>query len=165
MAESEIEEESTKKKKGGKLPLLLGLLLAVAGGGGGFWAVYSGMILGSDAHAVEAGESHEVDVKDMPDVAYVPLDQIIVSLGKDSSARHLQFRAQLEVPSKYHGDVEALVPRVIDVLNGYLRALEPADIEGSDALTKIRAQMLRRVQLVAGQGRVKDLLVMEFVLN
>ncbi|MBC7156526.1 MAG: flagellar basal body protein FliL, partial [Rhodobacteraceae bacterium] len=33
------------------------------------------------------------------------------------------------------------------------------------ALVRLRAQMLRRVQVVAGAGRVRDLLVNEFVVN
>ncbi len=57
------------------------------------------------------------------------------------------------------------MPRVVDVLNGYLRALEIQDIESAAALTRLRAQMLRRVQIVAGPGRINDLLIMEFVLN
>jgi flagellar FliL protein len=54
---------------------------------------------------------------------------------------------------------------VIDVLNSYLRALEPGDLEDPSALTRIRSQMLRRVQVVAGLNKVNDLLIMEFVLN
>ena len=58
-----------------------------------------------------------------------------------------------------------LLPRILDVLNGYLRAVETADLENPSALVKLRAQMLRRVQIVTGEGRVRDLLVTEFVLN
>ena len=50
-------------------------------------------------------------------------------------------------------------------MNGYLRAVEVRDIESAAALTRLRAQLLRRVQIVAGQERVNDLLIMEFVLN
>jgi len=32
-------------------------------------------------------------------------------------------------------------------------------------LLRLRSQMLRRVQVVTGEGRVRDLLIMEFVLN
>ena len=57
------------------------------------------------------------------------------------------------------------MPRVIDVLNSYLRALEIGDIADAAALVRLRAQMLRRIQIVTGAGRVNDLLIMEFVLN
>jgi flagellar FliL protein len=57
------------------------------------------------------------------------------------------------------------MPRVIDVLNGYLRAVEPGDFDDPAILGRLRAQMLRRVQIVTGTERVRDLLIMEFVLN
>ncbi|EPX84174.1 Flagellar basal body-associated protein FliL [Rubellimicrobium thermophilum DSM 16684] len=61
--------------------------------------------------------------------------------------------------------VNALVPRIVDVLNGYLRAVSPEELAAPDALLRLRSQMLRRVQVVAGGTRARDLLVMEFVLN
>ncbi len=163
MADTEIENDGAPKKSS-KLPLLIGLVLALAGGGSGFYAVYSGLLFGAQ-DLVETTEGHANEMSPVPDISFVPLDPIVVSLGSQSSARHLQFRAQLEVPKKHQHDVESLSPRVIDVLNGYLRALEPGDLETSEALMRIRAQMLRRVQMVVGDGRVNDLLVMEFVLN
>ena len=58
-----------------------------------------------------------------------------------------------------------MLPRVVDVLNSYLRALEIKDLTDPMALPKLRAQMLRRINIATGQGRVRDLLIMEFVLN
>ena len=54
---------------------------------------------------------------------------------------------------------------ILDVLNGYLRAVEMRELEDPSALVRLRAQMLRRVQIVTGEGRVRDLLVTEFVIN
>lgn len=150
-------------RKPSKAPLLIGMLLAGAGAGGGFFAVQSGLLSQEPGAKMETKEAGPV--APLPSMSFVALDQIVVSLGPSSSSRHLRFRAELEVADGYRDDVEALKPRIIDVLNSYLRALEPGDIEGVSALIELRAQMLRRVQLVAGQGRVRDLLVMEFVLN
>ena len=58
-----------------------------------------------------------------------------------------------------------LKPRVMDVLNGFLRAVEVQELEDPAALIRLRAQMLRRIQIVVGEGRVNDLLIVEFVLN
>lgn len=179
MAETQdIADEPEKKSS--KMPLIIGLVLALAGGGGGFYAVYSGIILGnSDAdssHEEMATDTHGTDshaddghgvahgTSDY-DMAFVPVDPMVISLGSGSRMHHLRFRAQLEVDSSHRAEVEHLLPRVVDVLNGYLRALEIADIEDRAALIKLRSQMLRRVQVVTGPGRVNDLLVMEFVLN
>lgn len=164
MAEPEENGEEAPKKKS-KLPLILGLVLAIAGGGGGFFAVQSGMLFATES--VEEKVAHEEPdlVTDMPDVAFIPVDPLVISLGQGSDGSHLRFRAQLEVGTAHKADVEKLMPRVVDVLNSYLRALDPGDLESSSVLVRLRAQMLRRIQIVTGAGRVSDLLIMEFVLN
>ena len=162
MAETEDQGEEPPKKKS-KFPLIIGLVLALVGGGGGFFAVYSGMILGGESHA-EKHEDEPVMVKDMPDVAFVPVEPLVISIDGEQG-RHLRFRAQLEVRSAHKTEVETLMPRVVDVLNSYLRAVSIDDLKNSSALVRLRAQMLRRVQVVTGGDRVNDLLIMEFVLN
>lgn len=161
MSEPEEPAEEAPNKKS-KLPLILGLGLMLALGGGGFYAVYSGMILGhgDSAHADDA-----VPVEALPDIAFVPIDPIVVSLGTDPSRRYLHFTAQLEVAKLSQPDVLLILPRILDVLNSYLRAVEVKELEDPTALVRLRAQMLRRVQMVAGEGRVRDLLVTEFVIN
>jgi flagellar FliL protein len=62
-------------------------------------------------------------------------------------------------------EVTLLLPRIMDVLNSYLRAVDVAQIEDPSALIRIRAHMLRRIQIVTGEGRVRDLLITEFVMN
>lgn len=152
------------EKKSSKLMLVLGLVAAIAGGGAGFFAAFSGMILGDDT-ANAHSDTHHVAVDALPDIAFVPVDPMMVSLGRSSGGQILRFRAELEVPSAYRADVELIMPRIVDVLNSYLRALENGDIASPAALTRLRAQMLRRVQIVAGDGRINDLLIMEFVLT
>lgn len=100
----------------------------------------------------------------MPDVAFVPIEPLVISIG-GTDVSHLRFRAQLEVRSTYREEVEKLMPRVVDVLNSYLRAVAVEDLSNNSALVRLRAQMLRRVQVVTGGDRVNDLLIMEFVLN
>lgn len=101
----------------------------------------------------------------MGPVAFVALDPLIVNLSGQAGRQYLRFSAQLEVAPEFLSEIQALRPRIIDVLNGYLRAVQPADLEDPTALMRLRAQMLRRVQIVAGQDRVRDLLIMEFVIN
>ncbi len=134
-------------------------------GGGGFFAVYSGMILGHPPEEVAAEPAvEEIIPEALPEVAFVALDPMVISLT-GGGPKHLRFSAQLEVAKAYLPDVELLKPRVMDVLNGYLRAIEVGVLEDPTALIRLRAQMLRRIQLVTGEGRVRDLLIIEFVLN
>ncbi len=161
MTEPESDHAATTKKKS-KIPMIMGLSLGLIGAGAGFFAVSSGMILNGES---EQYSDADEQAEQIPDVAFVPVDPLVISLREPSDSRHLRFRAQLEVPAQFQAEVEKLLPRVVDVLNSYLRALETADFEHPAALVRLRAQMLRRVQIVVGQGRVNDLLVMEFVLN
>jgi flagellar FliL protein len=161
MSDSENTAEETPAKKS-KLPVILGLLLGLVGAGGGFFAAWSGMILGGESTGT-------AQAKETPDagsqIAFVPVEPLTISLGNTANAKHLRFRADLEVAAAHKDEVKKKLPRVVDVLNSYLRALTPADLEEQAALTRLRAQMLRRVQVVVGDGHVHDLLVMEFVLN
>lgn len=163
MAETDTQSD-TAPRKASKLPLVLGVVLALAGGGGGFYAVYTGMILG-DAAAGGPAKAEAPDVAPLPDISFVEVDPMIVSIGAPAARQHLRFRTQLEVADAYKADVEQVLPRVVDVLNSYLRALTLEDVSDPAALVRLRAQMLRRVQLVTGEGRVNDLLIMEFVVN
>ena len=161
---AEAEGEPPKKKS--KLPLLMGFVLMLALGGGGFYATYSGMILGGGSASADhaaaqgSGAGHA-----LPAIAFVPVEPLVISLGSSGRARHLRFASQLEVGAAFQEEVTLLMPRILDVLNGYLRAVEIRELEDPTALIRLRAQMLRRVQIVSGEGRIRDLLVTEFVLN
>ncbi len=160
-AEAEAPQDAEPPKKKSKKPLLIGVVLALVLGGGGFYATFSGMLFGPTAE--ESADAEKPDP--LPDIAFVPIEPVVISLGPDSTSRHLKFTAQLEVAKSYSEEVLLLMPRILDVLNGYLRAVEVTDLEDPSAMAKLRAQMLRRVQIVTGEGRVRDLLVTEFVLN
>ena len=159
MAEAEQPQDAEPKKKS-KLPLILGMVLFLALGGGGFYAVYSGLILG---HA--PAPAHGSDASDLPDIVFVPLESVTITLGQVAENIHLKFAAELEVNAPMEAEVVLLKPRILDVLNGYLRAVEVAELSDPHALVRLRSQMLRRIQIVTGEGRVRDLLITEFVLN
>lgn len=161
---SEPDEIDEPPKKKSKLPLVLGVFLALALGGGGFYASYSGMLGGASKTAAASKDSHPEPVP-LDDVAFVSIEPLLITLGGDGPQRHLRFRAELEITPGEESNVTALMPRVLDVLNGYLRAVEITELEKPTALIRMRAQMLRRIQLVVGDGRVRDLLVTEFVLS
>lgn len=166
-------EPTENGSKPGKKPMIIGLVLALLGAGGGYVAVSSGALpIGShgdvakeDVGTAEEAVMIEKKSEDLSKIAFVPIEPIIVSLDHDANVKHLRFRAQLEVEAEHAGEVEQLLPRVTDVLNSYLRAIDFEDFSDSLALVRLRAQMLRRVQIVTGKGRVRDLLIMEFVLN
>ncbi|MBK1634779.1 flagellar basal body-associated FliL family protein [Rhodovulum adriaticum] len=158
MAETETENADNPPQKSRK-PLILGAVLAVLLGVAGFFAAYSGLIPGG--RGGNAGDP----AADFQNTAFLPLDPLVVSLGAGADSRHLRFSAQLELDAAHAAEVAHIKPRVLDVLNSYLRAIDLAELDDPGSLVKLRAQMLRRVQMVSGPGRVHDLLVTEFVFN
>jgi len=164
------DEEPKKKSLIGKLIVpVIGLALA---GGGGF-ATYSGMIdlpfIGGDSAASEGkGGGHGGDMAGINsdlDTAFIALPPMVIPLGEHASARHLRAILHIETSPEEAAQVTLLQPRILDVLNTYLRAVEERDLETPTALSRLRAQMLRRVRLVAGAHRINDLLISEFVLQ
>ncbi len=160
MADAEQPQDAAPKKKS-KMPLIIGLVLALLLGGGGFYATWSGLILGQDEPHAEADPA----VGALPDIAFVPVEPLVITLGSGAAVRHLRFTTQIEVAAPHAAEVQLLLPRIVDVLNGYMRAVEVTQLEDPAALVRIRAHLLRRIQIVTGEGRVRDLLVTEFVLN
>lgn len=162
MSDATAEPEEAPEKAS-KLPMILGLVAMIAGAGGGFFATFSGMILAEEQPEQVVEEKFEP--APLPEVSYVEIEPMIISIGPLTNGKHLRFRAQLEIADDYVADVESVLPRILDVINSYLRALRIEDLEKPLALTRVRSHLLRRIDLVTGTGRVNDLLVTEFVLN
>lgn len=154
-------ELSNSSRKLSRRPLLLGVCLACIGGGGAFYAIWSESVFPSNPGVVDTSAIKE----SIADVAYVEIPPLTISLRAPSNSKFLRFRASLEVFPNETDSVSQVLPRIIDVLNSYLRAIEPADFEDSAALVRIRSQMVRRIQVIVGPGKVRDLLILEFVLN
>ena len=174
---------SSEAPKGGKKGLLFGVVGAALLGGAGFYGVYSGLLdpgrlMGSgggehaaaprgetSGHGEAGGHGAPAEAGPLSGIAFVAMEPITISLPPGSSAKHLRFTGQLEVDPERAAAVTQLMPRILDVLNTYLRAVEVRDLEQPASIPRLRAQMLRRIQVVTGEGQVRDLLITEFILN
>lgn len=99
------------------------------------------------------------------DFEYVPIDTLTISIGNSGAIQHLKFTAQLEVVVGTSDEVKFVMPRIVDVINGFLRAVEVGELADPSYLTRLRSLLLRRIEIVVGPDIVRNLLVMEFVLN
>jgi len=147
------------------IPVLAGLVLAVIAGGASYWALTMGPLAPETAGTETEDEVHADTPAILPEVAFVPLEPLTISLGDDSLGRHLRVTAQLEVDPDHVSDVTHLLPRVLDVVNTYLRVVDLHDLNAPGTLSRIRVHLLHRVQIVTGDGWVTDFLITEFVVN
>jgi len=158
-----VQEEAVEvPRKSGFLPVFIGIFAMVLGSWGGFLAVQRGFFQSGES-PLSAGQA--ADAEPLPDVTYVPIEPMVVTLRGGQSSNHLRFSAELEVYAPYSRDVAHFLPRIQDVLNTYLRSVRVSDLEDSIALYRIRSHLLHRVNLVVGEGRVRDVLITEFVMT
>mgnify|MGYP001824580303 CR=1 FL=1 len=148
MSDATAEDTAPPARKSGT-SILIGLILAIVGGLGGY-VLTSGL--------VDLGGGHHTGASD--DTDFVPIEPMTVLLGHSGERRYLRFTAQLEIDPSHKDQVTKLLPRVVDVLNTYLRSLSMSDVEDPSSLLTLRSQMRRRIDLVVGGGAVRDLLVM-----
>jgi len=179
MSEAKDETDDQPVRKGKSKLLLVAGVVALVAGGGGFYAVYSGLLAlpfvgggeggghetasATAGHGGEAGEHADTAAAFEPG-AFIDLEPLIVTLGPQSESEHLKITLTIEVGPGREAEVEAVKPRVIDILNGFLRAVDEREFELPRSMERLRAQMLRRVKLVTPEGAVRDLLIQEFVL-
>ncbi len=145
----------TKKRKmsGKKLVLFIILPLLLFGGGGA-----AAWFLLFQGHEPAEGEVAEAEPEHPP--IYFDLDEMTVNLSTTSKrSSYLKLKLALELGALE--DQETLpnvLPRVVDQFQIYLRGVRVEDLQGSDGLQRLRAELLLRAQKAASPATVKDVL-------
>jgi flagellar protein FliL len=147
-----------KKSKLGLILVIVGILLA---GGGGVAVGYLGLI----PPDLLGKSKKEVKLPDIDNTVFITLPAIIIPLGDHANAKHLRAIFSIETDPNYTKRIDKLKPRLMDMLNTYLRAVEEKELTQPERFQNLQAQMLRRARLVAGENAIKNLLVQDFVLQ
>ncbi len=161
--ESEGDEPAKKRSK---LPLIIGLVLFLAASGGGFYATFSGMF--SIASLMGGGDDHgeeEVAMAETSAPTFFPLGETIIPLGPDAEAEYLLMTSEIEIDPKDLEAFEAMLPRIQDLFNTYLRAVEARDLDQPNSTMRLRDQLLRRIRVIAEPATPRDLLFTSFILK
>lgn len=164
-AEGESTAEEPKKGFGKKFLLMAGagglvLLLAIGGG------VYYFFFMGSGDETQLAEAKHEVPLTP-PDVAYYDVPDIIVNIQTaDGAPAYLKVGLSLELDTQEEkAGMQALMPRVVDQFQGYLRELRVDDLKGSAGVMRLKEELLRRINVAAAPYKVRDVLLKEMIIQ
>lgn len=165
-AAAEAAEEDAPKKPGALKTLLLNAAGAIALGGAAAGVAFV-IPTGSPATSAfaDASASRKKQTNSYEDIVFVNLEPMVVTLGPNASSKYLKISISIETTEDHVKTIEKLSPRFRDVLNTYLRAVDDTDLTEPFAMTRLRAQMLRRVQVAASSDVVSDVLITDFVLN
>lgn len=176
-AEAELEEEEREegeeqgdakpKRKwlpSFKLPSLkimiiagAGLMVLSGGGGGAYFYFFAG-----HDHA----EPPPVMVKP---ATFVDLPEILVNLTNgptNERTQYLKVKIVLELPqAEMVGQIQPLMPRVMDAFQTYLRELRATDLDGSAGLYRLKEELTRRVNAAVSPSRITAVLFKEIVVQ
>jgi flagellar FliL protein len=178
--------EGAPKKKGLplKLMIIIGVVAVLVLGGGGTAAFFLMKPKPGDAaHAAKTekkGKKKEEKaeggkpepgapvIKEGPDgVVFYTLPDIVVNMQTaDGRPTFLKLKLTLELPDTDTGEqLTANLPRLQDMFQTFLRELRPEDLAGSQGSYQLRAEILRRANLVASPAKVNAVLIEEMLIN
>lgn len=184
-----VEGEGTATNK--KPPLLLiiigaAVLVAGIGGGAAFFLMKPKSAepeATADAHAPEQaadagghGAEGEGDaaaggvgtIAAGPDgVTFYTLPDMIVNIqSPEGRTTYLKLKLTLEMKDAAAANrLRAQYPRLNDMFQSFLRELRPEDLAGSAGSYQLRAEILRRVNLVAAPSKVDAVLIEEMLVQ
>ncbi|EKV26699.1 Flagellar biosynthesis protein FliL [Caenispirillum salinarum AK4] len=167
-------------KKGGKkllLMVVLPLLLVVGALAGAYFAGLADPVLDMLAGGEEqSGPAPEVMTEGQGGGAGVPvsaavfydLPEMLVDINSANSRKRtfLKLRVALELSSAADtAQVEAMMPRVIDNFQTYLRELRVEDLQGAEGMYRLREELIVRVNNAVRPAKVNDVLFKEMLIQ
>jgi flagellar FliL protein len=161
--------------------MVVGLVVLLGGSGAGLY--FSGTLdkllnkkpaAAGDKTAGKSGAKDSKDGgKDGKDDAsaasafFLEIPNMLVNLSTtDGSARYLRLSVQLELNSDEDKKaVMAVLPRVVDQFQTYLRELRVKDLRGSAGIYRLQTELVARVNAAAYPVEVKDVLFQEILIQ
>ena len=114
---------------------------------------------GGDPEGKDGGPPKSAYFLEIPDISVNLADT-------GSKPSYLRLKVQLELANQ--GDlaaVEAVMPRVVDQFQTYLRELRVRDLRGSAGIYRLQMELLTRVNAAVAPVEVKDVLFQEILIQ
>ncbi|WP_237182520.1 flagellar basal body-associated FliL family protein [Roseomonas marmotae] len=145
----------------------LGALLLLGGAGTAAWTLVPGLpdSMRKILHfsmAADAGEEGALPPLARP--VFVELPEMTLTLPNAGRPRQLRLKLAMEMVPDPDQPSERLSPRIYDSLVLYLRTLRDGELDGALAMDRLRGDLHRRLDLLLGEGRVRDVLITGLVL-
>lgn len=156
----DVEGEEGEKKKGPPLMIIIGaaVILLLGGGGAAYFFLFSGG--GDDAATVQAEQVRQTYFHD--------LETITVNLNSKGESKELFLKVivSLELADEsLVPQVDAMMPRVLDTFQVYLRELRKSDLEGSAGIYRLKEELRRRVNLALFPTQVESIVFREILVQ
>lgn len=184
MADDDFEDADDAEGGGGgedsgggggkkKLFIIIGAVVVVLLGAGA--GLYFSGLLDSFLHkkeAAEGGESAEGGEKQGPKgpagpSVFFDMPEMIVTMNTaQRKTAFLKIRVALEVNNAQEiPKIQAVMPRIVDNFQVYLRELRVEDLKGSAGMYRLREELLTRVKAAAAPAKINAVLFKEMLIQ
>jgi flagellar protein FliL len=162
-AEAITDETEGSPRKGKKKVILAAALFLICAIGAGLY--FSGMLGGKEKELPKADAAKAEKAAPAAPV-YYDLPEFLVNLSNNNRVSFLKMSVTLELRDQEAvKTMDALKPRVMDTFNTYLRELRPSDLAGSAGIYRLREELMLRMNKTVQDGAVKDVLIVEFLVQ
>lgn len=161
-----VDEAEDAPKKSGKRLILFGAIGLVVLIGAGAGVYFSGLLGGGEgADTAAAGAEGGAGPEGV--AHYFDLDELVVTLGgagRKSSFLKMKVSLELEGAAD-EARIKAVMPRIIDNFQIFLRELRIEELQGSQGLYRVKEELLARVNAAAHPTKIKDVLFREMLVQ
>lgn len=147
----------------GKKTLLIAapvvLLLLLGGGAGAYF-----LLLKPEPAKVAKADAIPLTP---PQVAFSDVPDILVNIqSSDGTPAYLKLSVSLELDNDLEkAAMTALMPRLVDQFQSYLRELRVDDLKGSEGVLRLKEELLRRVNVAVAPYHVRDVLLKQMIVQ
>lgn len=128
----------------------------------------------ASAHGAPSGGAHgaakpeaKAEKSDKGGPMFMDLPDIVANLNTGPRrATYVKLRAKLELSRpEDQAAIQAAMPKVLDLFQGYLREMRPEELRGSAGTYRLREELLARTNLAAPPARVVAVLFTEMIVQ
>ena len=163
--EKEVEEE---EQPAGKFPLkwiIIGVVvLVLAGGGYVGWTMLNPQ---PDQTGADGGQAPDTEaVKEIEVGAMFDMDPFVVNLNEAGGKRYLKSKIEIEfVGEDVRKELTNRLPQLRDVVLLHLSSKTLDEIRSVDGKIELKNALIKRVNQVLKQGKIRNLYFTQFVIQ
>lgn len=165
MEKSEVEDEETEEislpEKGLKKKIILYLIPAIIliGVGVGFIAVFFTKVGGDKPQPYDIVTQKNIDGSGESTTVFYTLPEIKANLYTSNDVLEtIQLKINLELSSVADITIiDGMLPRINDIVIAHLTELMPEEVSGSEGIYALKAELLRRINLMVAPTKVLNL--------
>ncbi|HVY17757.1 MAG TPA: flagellar basal body-associated FliL family protein [Rhodopila sp.] len=147
-------------KRGKRKLVMIAVPAALLLAGGGLW--FSGLLPFGHARPADQVEAEKIEAP-----VYVDVPELVANLNTGSrKASYVKMTVRIEVLGNSDADkVRAAMPRVLDVVQTYLREMRPEELRGSAGVYRLREELLVRTNAAVAPAKVNDILFTQMLIQ